>query len=81
MELIDSYRFFYESSRYLAGFPKAYLLSYYAAHWETAHCKYLSQKTIAFWAMSQAELKVKSNSAACCEVFWKLFLRPIYLIF
>ena len=35
--LIDSYRFFYESSRYSAGFPKAYLFSYYAAHWETAH--------------------------------------------
>ena len=49
--LIDSYRFFYESSRYLAGFPKAYLFSYYAAHWETAYCKYTSQKTIAFWAM------------------------------
>ena len=49
--LIDSYRFFYESSRYLAGFPKAYLFSYSAAHWETAHCKYMSQKTIAFWAM------------------------------
>ena len=50
--LIHSYRLFYESSRYLAGFPKAYLFSYSAAHWETAHCKYMSQKTIAFWAMS-----------------------------
>ena len=50
--LIDSYRFFYESSRYLAGFPKAYLFSYSAAHWETVHCKYMSQKTIACWAMA-----------------------------
>ena len=40
--VFDSYRFFYESSRYLAGFPKAYLFSYYAAHWETPHCKYMS---------------------------------------
>ena len=46
--LIDSYRFFYESSRYLAGFPNAYLFSCYAAHWETAHCRYMLQKTIAF---------------------------------
>ena len=30
--LLDSYRFFYESSRYLAGFLKASLFSYYAAH-------------------------------------------------
>ena len=49
--MIDSYRFFYESSRSLAGFPKAYLFSCSAAHWETSHCKYMSQKAIAFWAM------------------------------
>ena len=41
--LIDSYRFFYKSSRYLAGFPKAYLFSYYATPGETVHCKYMSQ--------------------------------------
>ena len=49
--LIDSYHFFYEKSRYLSGFLKAYLFNYYGAHWKTAHCKYMLQKTIAFWAM------------------------------
>ena len=24
---------------------------YYAVHWETGHCKYMSYKTIEFWAM------------------------------
>ena len=38
-------------SRHLAGFPKAYLCNYYAAHWETGHWKYMSQKTIEFCAM------------------------------
>ena len=33
------------------GIPKAYLCNYYSTHWKTEHCKYVSRKTIAFWAM------------------------------
>ena len=66
--MIDSYRFFYESSRSLAGFPKAYLFSYYAAHWETAHCKYMSQKTIAFWAMPCPGLFAKYYKAFAIKI-------------
>ena len=71
--LIDSYRFFYESSRYLVGFPKAYLFGYYAALWETEHCKYMSQKTIAFWAMCWGTvmcLPMRRNQRVTRTLFW-----------
>ena len=33
------------------GNPKAKSMQYYSAHRKTEHCKYMSRKTIAFWAM------------------------------
>ena len=33
------------------GNPKANSMQYYSAHRKTEHCKYMSRKTIAFWAM------------------------------
>ena len=60
--LIDSYRFFYEKSGYWSGFLKAYLLNYYGAHWKTDHCKYMLQKTIAFWAMFCNNLSVVKDA-------------------
>ena len=68
--MIDSYRFFYESSRSLAGFPKAYLFSYSAANWETSHCKYMSQKTIAFWAMHTLSTFLRIRTDLSMQIFW-----------
>ena len=33
------------------GNPKAKSMQYYSAHQKTEHCKYMSRRTIAFWAM------------------------------
>ena len=79
--LIDSYRFFYESSWHLAGFPKVYLFNYYATHWETGHCKYMSHKTIEFWAMgNNCGTHLDSNallflSGEFTKKFWKYHWR------
>ena len=40
------------------GIPTVNLCNYYSVHWKTGHCKYMSWKTIAFWAM----MKVLLNS-------------------
>ena len=36
--------------------PKAKSMQYYSAHRKTEHCKYMSRKTIAFWAMHMCTL-------------------------
>ena len=59
--LIDSRRFIDENSRNSDS-----LISrghYYSAHLKTGHCKYMSRKTIAFWAMKGINCRRTRNFA------------------
>ena len=54
----DSLKVWYDYVLLKFWFFVNYLIIY-AAHWETEYCKYMSQKTIAFWVMERKTQKKK----------------------